>query len=388
MFTSKPIREAVANGKFIPGYNYTFDTSSAPYDFHGSMTECCIQADKILLSEAVGYREYKVHAEALLSEAYANNSPAYQVLSESVFETLKAKAVMFFKKAYQVVLGIINKIKAFVFKLTGKTSKWLEAMTPRIEEGSRQPSFQSAVYQMKNWDTRYVTGDMVNAIDVLHKAWMSKCVGYIKDPKELQEIKKSQSGMSQQASAEMQQDQMSQNNPLTGDMQKIRADLQNAQASMPAEVGKAFKVSVNGRSMDDVWNNVVLRAQGGSDQAVEVPLATKLPEMMTAVQNAGKMLDELANAYGNHAKTLKTWGDGLERESASVESSLKSGAGIPQDAGDNIAAYVRAKYDFAITMTREYESAMSRGNALITQMVQSMVQEYIGALAKVASIRG
>lgn len=397
-FSSKGIRRAIANETYRPEMNYGHNTSATPYMLVGNgLSECCMEANRILLREAYEFRELRVGSDEILYEAALTNNPRYEILVESVVDSVKAKVLAFLQKAYQVALGIIEKLKGFVYQLIGKTGKWVETMRPRIEAGMKSQGINGLTHEMYDWDDGYIVRDLPAGIASLHKTWEAKVSMYIRDNKELQALKQAQASSARvvtpgEVPAEQGGTAAVQNQAAGGatigikhDIDQVKAHLQQTVSSMPAEAGKAFKVNVNGGSIDDVWNNIILRAHNGNQEKSEISLANRAQGMLAIVAGCGETLNTIVKAYQDHSNALKNYRTSLEHEGADMQAMLQGGK-VPSEAASAAAEYVKAKFDYAITVTQEFESLMSRGNALTTQLVKAMVSEYMAGLAKVAAL--
>ena len=138
-----------------------------PYEFIGSMAECTAEFNYEVMSEAANFMEFYANSEEIMTEAAVMNPAAIDTLSESVFGKIKEGVTKFIDKIIAMVKGIVEKLKAFFFKLTGKTDKWLNIMKPKIKDAQGRRGSSEMTYEMHEWYVEYVNKGLLDGITAL-----------------------------------------------------------------------------------------------------------------------------------------------------------------------------------------------------------------------------
>lgn len=126
------LRNAINEGAFGG-----FSGDNVGYQFLGDEEECFNEAALAISENVANLMEYNLECDRLLVENFSDNSK-FEPLLEASIQGAWEKIKQFFDKLKKVFIGILDRVKAFFFKMTSKTDKWLQVMKPRIDAaGSR-----------------------------------------------------------------------------------------------------------------------------------------------------------------------------------------------------------------------------------------------------------
>lgn len=372
----------------------------AAYEFIGGLDEATSEMNYIMMSEAADIAYFKANAEEIMTEAAISNPSALEVLSENVFQSVGAKIKKFIDKVIAMVKGMIEKIKAFFFKLTGKTDKWLGVMRPRITTAAGYPGASDQPIELHKWDVDYIssTGGLISGLTQLaenmtHKTnetfdKVSTAQGFIKDAKDLYMRDSNRN---------------TKDHPVTGDdvsgelkamadkIEKLQSG-KNKEGEDKAEVYTtqiASKLSVEGTSMDEIWTNVTKKATGGEKITMKYSEAASgkgVTGMLDAIEGSKKAITALKDAYTKHLQDL-------QKVKTAVENTFRNDK---IEKFDEFPTELKGKYQSLITELSNdavrniniLEGAMNTAKSKHIGFVQTMTSEYMSALSKFANYKG
>lgn len=372
--------------------NRVLDNTPA-YEFAtDNLSECASEFHFALISEASNISEIMAGTDEILAEAVFENPSSVDALSENVFTTIKDGVVKFFEKIISMVKGLIEKLKAFLYKMTGKTDKWLQIMEPKINAAKNNKGYGDVSHEMYNWNTTFITGTsgdcMAGGLDKLVADWRSTCEVVGKSSaKEFIDLSKATT-KDVRGAAGMDADKKPAEKK-TGDYDKISKKwgemLEKFKSNAPDKIGSAWKIKAT--SMDVLTGELRKKAQGGSEKT-EVKFGNDTGKMVEAIKNSSKTIEKVKKAYEDHLKHLTDFKANLQKQGDELGDLGKKADTIPSEVIRAATDSVKAAYKYAMDVTSTYEGAMNTVRNLNTTLIQEMCSEYMTALTKFANFKG
>lgn len=377
----------------VPAYEFATD----------NMDECAAEFQFALVNEASNLREFIAGTDEVLAEAVFSNPDSIDSLNENVFQTLKDGVIKFFNKIIAMVKGLIEKLKAFLYKLTGKTDKWLQIMEPKIKAAKNNKGYGDVSAEMYNWNVAFITGtsgdSMAGGLDTLVADWRSECdvVGKsgigefrsaVQDATSGTTDKKGNhvAGVKDYAGTDADSGAADKGaRSFDGKVKQWTEKLDNFKSNVPDRIGKAWKIKAT--SNDVLLSELRKKATGGAEKT-EKKFGSEVDKMIDALKNSSKTIEKIKAAYEGHLKHLTDFKANLEKQGDELGSLGKKGDTIPAEIVRAGTDYVKAMYNFSMEVTRTYETAMNSVRNLNTSLIQEMCSEYMAALGKFASFKG
>lgn len=142
------ITEAVSGGSFdnynsyVPAMEFVDDLDESTF----------LSARAAVLSEASNVFEYCHSVDEIMTEAVVvGNIENAAIISENAVSNVFQKIKKILNKIISVFKGLINKIKAFFYTLTGKTDKWVKLIRPRAQAASKRRGKGTIDAMMHDW---------------------------------------------------------------------------------------------------------------------------------------------------------------------------------------------------------------------------------------------
>lgn len=367
---------AVSN---VPAFEFATD----------NLQECTGEMNYMIMAEAADYREIAVSTNELLAESAINNPGAVSALDENIFTTLKDGIIKFFNKIIAMVKGLIEKIKAFFYKMTGKTDKWVSIMEPKINEAKRKTGYGDVSAERYNWDTKYVMTDMMAGVGSMVDDWRS-AVGAMKSDKDVSLLADYVRDVRQSSAGYKGEDADSDKTKTAvkhyEDNAKASQDeLESFKKSFNDTVAKAMGVS--GSDLNTVWAEVTKKAHGGTNEKTERKYGNEVDAMLGVIKKSKDTIDGLKKKYEAHLKHLTTFKDALEKAGGNMDQ-FKSEDKLPADMVRAARESFKAEYNKIMEITKSYETAMNTARQMNTSFVQDMTTEYMTLLTKFAGFKG
>lgn len=364
--------------------------SIQPYEFIGSMAECTAEFNYEVMSEAASFMEFYANSEEIMTEAAVMNSAAMDTISESVFTKVKEGVTKFIDKIIAMVKGVIEKLKAFMYKLTGKTDKWLSVMRPKIKDAQGRRGAGEASAEMHEWDVEYINNGMKSGVDAMVKEILPSIDMKIN----AQSI--AQSAASGAAGHESRGKYDSSGNAREGD-DRINAQLKNFddatellnkaiekyQEEFPAKLASWMGVSSNS-SLDAVWKAVAEKATGGEKKTVTY--GNQVGNMLNAIDGSKKCIDGLKKAYDQHLKDLGNYRKEIETQFSKLEV-LGKDDNRASSVTAAAKAYANAYSKRTVSQIQLGETACNNARGMNLNYVQKMTSEYMTVLTRFAGIK-
>lgn len=367
------------------------------YNFVGGLDEATSEMNYILMSEAVDLMAFQTGASEIMTEAAINNPDSLSALSENVFTTVGAKVKAFIDKVISMVKGIIEKIKAFFFKLTGKIDKWLGVMKPRITKASGYSGASDQQIEMHKWDVEYIAteGGMVSGLGAIADQMTKK----VNDKfTAVEGFKQDIASIKGETMTDDMRDKGGDDPAVKATVEKMEKALNtykdNAEGltdEFRGVIATALDVTgENPNTMDDVWSAVTKRATGGEKVTMKFSEAAGgkgVDGMLKAVEGSKKSISALKKSYEKHLADLG-------KLKTAVEKAFKADSKVEKI--DKFPAELRGKYQNIISEISNQatknisvmESAMNTAKSKHIGYVQQMTSEYMSALSKYANFKG
>ena len=351
------------------------------YNFIGDLDESTfIEANYEIMAEAASMSEFVTISDETMVESVIGGvltESEQAILSENVFEQIFAGIKKFFEKVISVVKGLINKLKAFFYKFTGKTDKWVSVMRKPIEEAEKRgKNARDFKYMLHKWDEDYIISKMSSGVEALidgDKADMEKSVkeaidfvttglnGYKGKKADDPDIKKKIEVYEKEVK--------SYNEAKDAADEDLCKDL-------------AAALSVSGNSIDAVWGNVETKAMG--DEKTDTLIMNNAKHMLEVIEKSKTTISNLEKAYKNYLEKLNKIKGVLDKADSSLKDVEKEVPSVLVSAGRQS---LTAEFDFMKHSVNITINAINTTQSKNLKYVQSMVSEYMSALSKFANVK-
>ncbi len=363
--------------------------------FRGTLDEMAAEFGFTVMSETADLLSFAANAEEIMSEAAIENPSTVAAMSESVLETIGNKLKAIIDKLIAMVKGVIDKLKAFFFKFTGKTSEWLKVMRPRVTAAAGREGASEFSVEAHKWDVEYITNGMVTGIDALMTI-AAKTDDKFK--------------MVEQVSSTIESVKVNMNPDLQGKngddpgvkaaaeqldkfIEESKKEEEETGDGMATLIAGAMQVSDSVSTLEEVWSAVSKKANGGEKVTTKIgeiscgKFGSSYDGMLKAIEESKKTISAVQKSYDNHLKTLKSL-------RSKVESTFKSSGKVEKL--EKFPTDLKTKYNTAISsgsamITKTLsmtESAINNARAKNTASLQAMTSEYMGILSKFAGYKG
>lgn len=362
------------------------------YEFIGGLDEATSEMNYIMMSEAADIAYFKANAEEIMTEAAISNPGSLETLSENVFKTMGDKIMAFLKKLEAMVKGIIEKIKAFFYKLTGKTDKWLTTMRPRITAASGHSGAADQQVELHKWDLDYIAteGGMASALGSMADT-LAKTAGdsFSLVEKEKSKIRVAKNHFMGDENREKTGDEVSElSKALETSINNVKDKQTDKADAYRGEIAKAL--GVDGSNMDEVWTEVTKKATGGEKITMKYSEAAGgkgVDGMLKAIEGSKKSIDALKKAYDKHLADLGKVRTAAEK-AFKEESKVEKVDQFPTELRGKYQTLISELGNAAVRDINILESAMNTAKSKHISFVQNMTSEYMSALSKYANYKG
>lgn len=373
-----------------------------PYEFIGSMSECTAEFNYNLLSEAANFVDFYAVSEEIMVEAAINNAGSLDILSENVFGQIKDNVVKFINKIIAMVKGLIEKLKAFFYKLTGKTDKWLNIMRPKIQDAQKRTGAADFTYEMHKWNVDFVNNGLKTAVksamDNYHNAFKvegmnrvltdaDEIANFVRGQQDRNLKKPATDSAGANPDSDATKDKIKKIDNETEDMKKTVEDLKNAYPKTASGWIKSAGASrVDDSSMDALWKSVDAAATGGEKVTVKLVSDFGIDKMVSAIENSKKTIDDLKKYYDDHLKHLSETKKALENQ-FNKHKEIKEEDKIPTSILTSTRAAMTAYANLITTHTTLAENFCNNARGKNVAYVQNMTSEFMSALSKFSGIK-
>lgn len=395
----------------VQGNSFGGYTTGEPYQFYGSIHECTAEFNHLVMVEDADMQGFLTSADEVMVEA-ALSRDTYRMdrLSEGVFENIKDGLSKFFEKLKKFVRGLIDKIKAFFYKLTGKTNKWLGVMKEKILAAVKLSGATDTVYEMHKWNIQYVTTDLLAGVQGMlefaegpHTIPLgNKTTKKLASPEEMQmwakaviaerdndvvmaRAKSKDPGVEEKTAREDAREK------IKDEVKAALDDINEAKSTFddkwPEQVGEAVGVGTGSGSLDAVWSDVARKAKGDSSEKTEVKFCSEwgVDSMIQAIDSTSKTISNLKSGYDKHLTKLekihKSWDQALSKLKVNNENKMDNTA-----VAESRSA-ITAAVGYVTHTISACETAANTARGANIKFVQDMSHEFMNALTKLAAYK-
>lgn len=364
------------------------------YNFIGGLDEATSEMNFILMAEAADLCAFRAGADEIMCEAAIANPESLEALSENVFQTVGAKIKAFIDKVIAMVKGMIEKIKAFFFKLTGKIDKWLTVMKPRITKASGYSGAGDQTIEMHKWDGDYIAseGGMVSGLGAMAEDMTKKAND------KFAMVEAARTKIDSAKTSFMSDDNREKGGDdekvkaavkaMSDEMDKMKEGASDSDEKFRAEIAAALGVDAS--TMDEMWTAVTKKATGGEKVTMKFSEAAGgkgVDGMLKHIEGSKKAISALKKAYEKHLTDLSKVKSAVEK-AYRADSKVEKLDKFPSELKGKYQSYITELSNDATRHISIMESALNTAKSKHIGYVQQMTSEYMGALSKYANFKG
>jgi hypothetical protein len=206
-----------------------------------------------------------------------------------------------------MVKGMIEKIKAFLYKLTGKIDKWVTVMEPRIKAVlSENSSAPSETIEVTEWNTDFVTKGFQGPIKELCDAVEAETRSNDKGIEELKRRLESETkgyninAETRDKTAEQTKDKVKQ---MAQGADTIKHQTEADKKTYIASIGSKFQIS-NVNNLEDLWTQLGYKAAGKNGKVTKKysEIAGGPMSCLEVIKNSKTTISDLKDLYENHLR--------------------------------------------------------------------------------------
>lgn len=325
----------------------------------------------VVANEAADFMKFTIGSNELLIENTLSGNENLDALSENVFTGVVENVKKFFRKMIEVVKGILQKIQAYFYALTGKTNKWADLMSKKI---NNQKSGVEVKVEMHEWKQDEVLSGLGNKANKLVDSWSTEVKGAI-DTIDNQ-IEKFKNAATASRDVEDYNDD---------DMDTFR---KNSDANNEARTEKFLGIfnqvlGTSANSASDVSSELTKEINGGDMNTVTVS-SSNANSMLTVVKGASKTRDGLEKSYKKYLKVLDDALKTLDKiKPDSMKMDGEKDAKNPRaftDARERIKTHVNT----LVSETNQFHTMIEAVRKVNLTCLDNMTREYMTALNKYA----
>lgn len=321
-----------------------------------------------VLEAANDYMAFSVGAQELLIETALTDPSRVETLSENVFDNIVKKVKNVIDKIIAAVKKIIDMLKAFFFKLTGKTDKWLSLMKPKITAAQGRRGNSDLTAEMHEWDEEYISSGISAGIEAALKQWdhsdgAAKYDALVNDAK---------ATFTELSSKGKDYDNDATHDALDKDRDAANEEIEK----LPAEIGSHFGFgSVN--DLNELYKEIREKATGGEKTTVHY--GTNTSKMLTVIEGSKKLYNSLNKTYNGYLKALNNFRSKVDKTSNIKFDNEKD---APAGAAAATREALQAAIDDVVRITTIYHSATDSIRKINLDCINQMTQEYMTVLTK------
>lgn len=326
----------------------------------------------MVTNEAADFMKFAIGSNELLIESTLSQSHNLEALSENVFTGVIENVKKFFRKMVEIVKGILQKIQAYFYALTGKTNKWADLMGKKI---NNQKSGVEVKVEMHEWKQDEVLSGLGNKANNLVSKWSE---GLKKEIDSIDSIIGSYKNM---ATGTKDVENYNSND----DMEAFRKNNDERNERMAEDNLKTFNtvLGVSANSVSDIASELTKEVTGGDVNTVTVS-SSNANTMLTVIKGASKTRDNLEKSYKNYLKTLDTalkTLDKIKPDSMKIEG--EKDAKNPRGFAD-AREKIKLDINHLVSGTNQFHSMIETVRKVNLTCLDNMTREYMTALNKYA----
>lgn len=363
----------------VAGFGSVADVEA--YEFVGDLSESTfLEMNHEIMCEAVAINEFVGGAEEAMVEAAFNGATEEKqyAMVENVFEQLLAGIKKFIDKIIAMVKGLINKLKAFFYKFTGKTDKWCSAMEKPIEVAQNRHGASDFKYTMHKWDRDYILNKMSNGAKAVFDYTMENS-DTVKDVKA---YTSTWAGDLKTFAGKNPQDEDVQKKIKSFDGVAKNLDNQHEGNEKASIKNLAKCLDVSGvETLDAVWRDVEKKAVG--TEKIEQAIYSDVENMFKTVKESKDTINKLKESYEKHLTKLADFRKKLE----DIDRELKRVDKVPTNLVSACKDVINKNFKYVTDEIKFAETAVNNIRSKNLKYLQTMVSEYMGALSKFSGIK-
>lgn len=320
-----------------------------------------------ILESANDYMAFSVASRELLVETALTDPYRVETLSENVFDSILKKLKGVIDKIIAAVKNIIDMLKAFFYKLTGKTDKWLTLMKPKITKAQTRRGNSELTAEMHEWDEKYVSETIASGIEAALGEW-NHSDGVAKYNELVEEAR---SKFKENASDKTYNDDIFRSN-LDHDREEGDKKIE----ALPGKIGGHFGFgSVN--DLNELYKEIRDKATGG--EKVTVHYGNITGKMLTYIEGSKSLYNKLNKAYNNYLKALNAFSTKVNKTSNITFEGEKD---APSGLASSVRESLQITIDYIVRTTTVYHSATDSIRKINLDCINQMTQEYMTVLTK------
>ena len=356
------VNETVTKAKAAAdGSNLDESINIEPYPFTGlDCIQAMQEASVMIMEEAVDFKEFYTISDELMMEAAISGNGTIYTLTEAVVGNIGQKFKSLLDKLIKIVLGLIEKLKAFVAKFFGKTDQWLKIMEPKINASTK-----TVDHEMYEWDTKYIIDTIPAGIESMRKEWETKFG------------KTSYQDMVNKARSVAEKYGKEENHaPVGMDEDQSREGSENKGDKMRDSIIHIF--GVDGSDIKSAVDDIVVKAHGGKRDKDTVSVNSKKADMINFLKGAKKATDKLNIQLNDTVKALKDYRATLDTAKVDFVDQDE----MNKSTLSNIRSALASKINMYSEYTTAYINAINQIGQLDLSMIQACSKDYMTALSK------
>lgn len=326
----------------------------------------------MVTNEAADFMKFAIGSNELLIESTLSQNSNLEALSENVFTGIIENVKKFFRKMVEVVKGILQKIQAYFYALTGKTNKWADLMSKKI---NNQKSGVEVKVEMHEWKQDEVLSGLGSKADSLVSKWSE---GLKKEIDSIDKVIESYKNL-----ATGTKDVEGYNSD--DDMEAFRKNNETRNEKMAEDNLKAFNtvLNVSANSVSDIAAELTKEVNGGDVNTVTVS-SSNANSMLTVIKGASKTRDNLEKSYKSYLKALDTALKTLDKiKPDSIKIEGEKDAKNPRGFAD-AREKIKLDINHLVSGTNQFHSVIETVRKVNLSCLDNMTREYMTALNKYA----
>ena len=338
---------------------------------HLDAVEACSAARMAVMQETAAFRQTYVQSDEIITESIVNGTYD-DAMSENVLSAIVEKGKKVVEKIIAAVKGMIERIKAFFFKLTGKTDKWIKVMEPRLNEARKTANQRKDLdYSMHNWNQSYVNS-IPDGIGKLVNDWEKDVDGISFEKIKSEAMEAAKSAMSTEDYKEDEDKAYQENKKYDEDLDDTRKEKED---KLVDSIKTAFGVDVSDRS--DATAEINKKCMNDSAEKTSVKVSGILDNAWKTVKESAKTREKLTKTYNDYLKKLEKFKSKIDK---STDFKFPDSKGKSATHLESIRTKARNAINDAVWITEQYHSTITSVQQVNFAVLNTMVQEYMNAI--------
>lgn len=381
---SQALTESSVGASSIPAYNFV-----------GGLDEAFSEFQFNLISEQANYVTYSAASDEIMTEAAISNPAALSVLSENVFSTIATKFKSFIDKLISMVKGLWNKLKAYIYAQTGKTSKWLSLMRKKVQAASE--GADKVTFEGHKWNLSYLKSGMSSGINSVVTATSSGSDGIFANIQAVSTAANNSKDYylahGKGSNEEIEKKKIANDDGSEGGtaIEKLDAAIEvqdeynkNSKEKLLKTIAEKLGLTPSDyeETADGVITAVAKKATGGEKVTMSIADCGGSKSMLDEIDGASKSLKDIEKIYKNQVDTLtkmKIAADKALKDAQKIEDKKNEYASAVTS---RLTQLIKAQFSNIMSEISDETSIVNRLSAMNKEYINSMCVEYMSALNK------